>query len=182
MHSLKRLNDDDINYIELLYKENYDYLYNIAKIIEYDEEIVNESIQDTFLTAASKLAVLKIHTNKRKWLVNTLRNKIKENKRKYKYVKHIGNMTIHTLSDDLILKIAENIGISDTYFYETSYVELRDKFNEALSDTELKYLQYKYIEDYSNAELSKKLGISYTNVSTMGLRIRIKIKRFMQSK
>lgn len=181
MHSLKRLNDD-INFIELLYKENYDYLYSITKIIEYDEEIINESIQDTFLTAASKLTVLKIHINKRKWLVNTLRNKIKENKRKYKYVNHIGNMTIHTLSDELILKIAENIGISDTYFYETSYEELRDKFGEVLSDTEMKYLRYKYIEDYSNEELSKKLGISYSNVSTLGLRIRIKIKKFLEDR
>ena len=180
MGSFKRLNEDDMKFVEMFYEENYKYLYIIAGMIEKDEEIIKESIQDTFLTASLKLRTLRNRNDKRKWLVYTMKNKIKKNRRKNIYTKNIsGGITIYSLPNDDILKIAEKIGISDTYFFESTYEELKDKFNEILSDKEIEYLIYKYADGYSNKELSLIFNISYAKVCKMGYHIRNKVRKFL---
>ena len=46
-----------------------------------------------------------------------------------------------------------------------------------LKDDEVKLLTFKYIYGYSNEEISKALGISYTNCSTKIKRIKDKFKK-----
>ena len=177
------MNSEEIEFIKNLYINYSEYLYNIALSITHNENISMEILQETFLTASSKVSTLYKHPNQIAWLCKTLNLKTKEltRSKKIKVDNSLVKIEILDLLDSKINTLIEKIFVTDTYFEELENEDFIEKLKNTLTDKEIEFVRYKYIEELTNKEIAEKLNISYTAVTTTGTRINRKLKKFYKN-
>lgn len=157
-----------------------EYLYRIAMHITHNEDIAKDCVQETFLIASQKVTYLYKHGNPLGWLCKTLYLKTKELTRpKTKKVNNsIIKIEMLNIFDETIYHLMERLlSIHDTYFPNLEDEEFISKLKSTLTNKEIDYVKYKYIDGLTNSEIAAKLDISYTAVTTTGLRIKKKLKK-----
>ena len=75
------LNREEEKYIEQLYREMYTCLFFYAKNAQGTKSLAEEAVQDTFRIACIKPESLMSSKNPRGWLINTLKNVIRNRRR-----------------------------------------------------------------------------------------------------
>ena len=75
------LNREEEKYIEQLYREMYTCLFFYAKNAQGNKTLAEEAVQDTFRIACIKPESLMSSKNPRGWLINTLKNVIRNRRR-----------------------------------------------------------------------------------------------------
>ena len=75
------LNREEEKYIEQLYREMYACLFFYAKNAQGNKTLAEEAVQDTFRIACIKPESLMSSKNPRGWLINTLKNVIRNRRR-----------------------------------------------------------------------------------------------------
>ena len=149
------IKDMFVTYAKMIYK----YIRASIGSNEISEELMN----DTFLVAFNKCEDFKIVSNKKAWLYAVAKILIKN------YYSHVKNREIPTVPIDESL---EDIAI-ETEFLKDNF----DVFKTFLTEDEIDFIVYKYMIGYKNIEISRIMGISYTNCSTKLNRIRKKIEK-----
>lgn len=168
-------------FIENLYDDYSSYLYNIAIRITNNEDLALECVQETFLVALLKVTSLLEHPNKQAWLCKTLAYKIKELTRFHNKL-DTSSINSENCCKDQRQTIIDKFSSYDTYFNNSERFELIEKLQSVLTVKEIEYIRYKYIEEFSNKEIAKKVGMSYTAVTSAGTRIHKKLKLFYKTK
>ncbi|MCI8805142.1 MAG: sigma-70 family RNA polymerase sigma factor [Clostridiales bacterium] len=178
------MNREERAFIKNLYINYSNYLYNIALRTTHNKELAMEILQETFLIASSKVSVLYNHPNQVAWLCKTLNSKIKEvtRSKKIKINNSLVKIEIFDLFDSKISNFIEKNFVTDTYFDELKNTDFIDKLKNILTEKEIEFIKYKYINELSNKEIAEKLGMSYTAVTTTGTRINKKLKKFYKKK
>lgn len=128
-----------------------------------NKEVSEELTNDTFLVAYKKYDEFNVITNKKAWLYAVAKILIKN------YFSHVKSKELKTIPiDESMVEMA-----IETEFLKDNI----DAFKNFLQDEEINLLIYKYLIGYSNEEISKAMGISYTNCSTKLNRVRKKIEK-----
>lgn len=72
---------DENELVERLYRLHFKKLFIYANAVLRDPEQAKDVVQDTFHEALRRIDVFATHENPGGWLMNTLKNKLKENER-----------------------------------------------------------------------------------------------------
>ena len=132
--------------IALLYKEMYDNLYTYAYGILREKELSEELVQETFQIACGKPSELLSSANPRGWLMNTLKNVMKNVRRKRA-----------TMAKYIVLAEAvdiDQIAVSDP----GSDIDLL--YSGLISEDEFQLLKRVTVDRYTMLEAAEELGIS----------------------
>jgi len=149
-------------FIDKLFREMYNKMLSYAQYVLRDPSLSEEAIQDTFRIACAKINVICISKNPEGWLVNTLRNVIR-NMQKSRITL---NKYIVMLLD--VEKTEAPIGA-----YETDYELL---FGDIAKSEDFKLLLRVVIDKCTMLEASKELGITVEACKKRVQRIKKKIK------
>lgn len=131
----------------------------LLKLYNFDHTLIpglaEELVQDTFHTAAEKIAVLKVHPNPGGWLMVTLKRKFKEFQRRV-YADNQQLILMSTLASDMA-DPQSNIGAAQ------SALELRSdiaQIRQVLSPEDLQLFEMVALNHVSHRSAAEKLGIS----------------------
>lgn len=75
------MTDAELQFLEQLYRQHYQRLFLYAKAIVKNEHLAEEAVQDTFHIACSKIAEVRRSENAAGWLVQTLKNVLRNMER-----------------------------------------------------------------------------------------------------
>ena len=75
------MTDAELQFLEQLYRQHYQRLFLYAKAIVKNEHLAEEAVQDTFHIACSKIAEVRRNENAAGWLVQTLKNVLRNMER-----------------------------------------------------------------------------------------------------
>lgn len=133
-------------YIEYLYKEMYNNLYSYAYGILKHTHLSEEAVQETFQIACSKPGALASSGNPKGWLMNTLKNVVRNILRKRatleKYI-----VAAESVSIDLIAGPAPGGNVDLEY-------------SDMVTEEEFQLLKWVAIDQYTMLEAAEALGIT----------------------
>ena len=132
--------------IEALYLEMFDRLMVYAQVNLDSEALAEEAVQETFRTACQKPESLCGSPNPRGWLVNTLKNTIRNMKRSQAATKQL-------IDTYLIAQCREQSVAEDP-------VDLNVLYGKAADTEEFKLLVEMAIEGRSHEEMARARGIT----------------------
>ena len=132
--------------IAQLYNENFDRLHTYAQCHLREVSLAREAVQETFCIACKKPEDVLGSPNPQGWLMNTLKNVIRNIKRKQTHMAHL--MTVVMLSQQ-----AGGSMTQDEEDVEILYGNIVDR-------PEFQLLKKLAIDHYSMRELAKEQGIS----------------------
>lgn len=140
-------------------------LYKIAKMRLYDEDDVNEAIQETMIEAFKGINKLKYNQYFKTWIIKILINKCNKiyRKNKKENISYEYNNIENQISNDEIK--------SDVDFY---ILISRLEYEERMIIT------LYYLERYTTKEISKIIGKNENTVKTKLSRAKKKIKRYLE--
>lgn len=163
---------DKDKFLEEMYMTFSKSLYIAAIKRVKDHHKAEELVQDTFTIATLNVNKLKNHPNKAGWLYRVLDFCIKKDFYK-DYIKR---------DDSFILKFTPSADIDDMLLsYKEDFFtgELFEEFKDILSEKEINFLLYKFRDDRDITDISTKMGMSYTAVTSFSSRLMKKIKKFL---
>lgn len=157
-----------------LYSEMFARLLRLARTAGYGEEDAYELVQDTFCTAVRNADRLLASSNREGWLVNTLKNLIKNDKRE-----RAKSPTILPAADDSFGPDAEAGYVPssvDDYGFE-----LEDLLTRAVGEED--YALFKDVRVYklSDGELEAKYGTKAANCRNRAVRIKKKLMKALKN-
>lgn len=132
--------------IEQLYLELYPMLFEYARSSLSSDALAEEAVQEAFRIACQKPEVLVGSPNPRGWMVNTLKNVLKNIIRKQ-------NLSKRILLDYFASNIDDITVTNDRIGFELLYEDVADL-------EEFKMVKAMALEGKSYLEMSKELGIS----------------------
>lgn len=140
-------------------------LYKIAKIRLYNEDDINEAVQETMIEAFKGINKLKYNQYFKTWIIKILINKCNKiyRKNKKENISYEYNNIENQISNDEIK--------SDVDFY---ILISRLEYEERMIIT------LYYLERYTTKEISKIIGKSENTVKTKLSRAKKKIKRYLE--
>lgn len=140
------MNAEQKRIIEELYREMYDKLIVYARVNLDSESLAEEAVQETFHTACQKPESVCSSINPQGWLVNTLRNTIRNMKRNRATAKRIVETYMMTQLREFSIT-EDRINLNVLY--------------ENVADTEeFRLLSEMAIEGRSHEEMAKSRGIT----------------------
>lgn len=153
------LNDNQRRVIKTLYLEMYFLLFAYARNMLSDRSLAEEAVQDTFRIACAKADKLLFSPNPKGWLLNTLKNVIKNKIRSQMYLRNI-------------LELDENVipGNSDVLDIDFMYSDLTHS-------EDYKLLKKIALDKYSMLEAAKEIGISVEACKKRVQRAKKKLKK-----
>ena len=156
-----------------IYNRFYKAMYNTAYRIVKDSFEAEDIMQDSFLTAFSKLESLKDTTTFGSWL-----KRIVINNSIYHYKKSNKNNEVPL--DDVLFKIENQDGISSDYEFTNLKAKQVLETMKSLKDNYRISLTLHLIEGYDYEEISEIMNISYTNCRTTISRAKEKLRQQLQ--
>ncbi len=132
--------------IEHLYMEMYDMLMTYARCSLQEEALAEEAVQETFQIACQKPESLQESPNPKGWLVNTLKNTIRN-------MKHNRANAQRILAQYLEIRVDEELYCEDPLSLDTLYGNIADT-------DEFKLLKEFAIDGRSHLEMAKARGIT----------------------
>ncbi len=164
--------DNVTELIAELYSEMFAKLLRLARIAGYGEDDAYELVQDTFCTAVRNSDRLLASGNREGWLVNTLKNLIKNDKR-------------DRAKSPMILPAAEDSFDPDGGYVPSSMddygFELEDLLTRAVGEED--YALFKDVRVYklSDGELEAKYGTKGANCRNRAVRIKKKLMKALKN-
>ncbi|MCF6295759.1 MAG: RNA polymerase sigma factor [Flavobacteriaceae bacterium] len=156
-----------------VYNRYYKAMYNIAYRIIKDRFEAEDIMQDSFLTAFTKLESLKDAVTFGSWL-----KRIVTNNSIYHYKKNSKYEEVHL--DDVLYKVENNDG--ETSDYEFTNIKAREVLEtiKSLKDSYRVSLTLHLIEGYDYEEISDIMNISYANCRTTISRAKENLRQKLQ--
>lgn len=158
------------NFFNQLYQETFWKLRRYA-LTYLSESQAEEIVQDTFFEATQKIDILMTHENAGGWLMNTLKNKIKNLQRKNQ--KEL--MLLVSLESQDILQIADPKSADDIVEQKETFSHTSQKIKDSLSPDEIHLLKRIVFDNASHKEVSEELEISVWTSQKRLERIRVKL-------
>lgn len=155
-----------------LYQENFWKLRRYA-LTCLNENQAEEIVQDTFLEATKKIDILVAHENPGGWLMDTLKNKIRNCQRKNQ--KEL--MLLVSLDPETILQIAAPRSTEDIVEQNESLSATSQIIKDSLSPDDLHILKRIIFDNASHKEVSDELQISVWASQKRLERIRVKLSK-----
>lgn len=157
--------------IESQFQEFYPALYQYAKIALDDPDWAEDVVQDVFHFALQNANALNQHPNPRGWLMQTLKNKIKECKRQRRKLAEM-ERSLDTLPEH-ILAVEDEVPEEQT----EGAVE---KIKRRLTKEELHLLKRIVLDKASHTELAEELHITVWASQQRLSRIRGKLRELFR--
>lgn len=132
--------------IEEIYESLYDELHIYAKSVLKDSLLAEEAVQDTFCIACAKRSQIFSSTNPKGWVVNTLKNVLRNMIRTQR---RMSKTFVQLLTSGEIGQIYTNIDWNVDILYE----DIAEK-------SDFKLLKMISLDKYSIKKVAEKLGIS----------------------
>lgn len=150
------------------YTATYYALYRYVRINIFDQNLIEDVVQETYQTAYLKSEILEDHHNAEGWLMLTAKYKILKmyDMESKHYASRVGN-------EEYLLGAAGN-GES-----QLNMLELEDVLARELNAEERKILFLYYIEGYSGPDIMKMYNISSSCLKMRLKRIRDKLRSSM---
>lgn len=140
------MDKEQSRFIEQLYMEMYDMLITYARCSLQEEVLAEEAIQETFRIACQKPGSLQESPNPKGWLVNTLKNTIRN-------IKHNRATAQRILTQYLEAQVDEASSSVDK-------LSLAALYGDIANTEEFKLLKEFAIDGRSHLEMAKSRGIT----------------------
>lgn len=140
------MDKEQSRFIEQLYMEMYDMLITYARCALQEDELAEEAVQETFRIACQKPDSLQESPNPNGWLVNTLKNTIRN-------IKHNRANAQRILTQYLELQINESA-------YSEDKLKLAALYSDIANTEEFKLLKEFALDGRSHLEIAKSRGIT----------------------
>jgi len=156
-----------------VYNRYYKAMYNIAFRIVKDSFEAEDIMQDSFLTAFTKLESLKESVTFGSWL-----KRIVTNNSIYHYKKNSKYKEVHL--DDVLYKVEDNNGITSDYEFTNLKAKQVLETMKSLKDNYRVSLTLHLIEGYDYEEICDIMNISYANCRTTISRAKENLRQKLQ--
>ena len=156
-----------------VYNRYYKAMYNIAYRIVKDRFEAEDIMQDSFLTAFTKIESLKDFATFGSWL-----KRIVTNNSIYHYKKNSKYEDVHL--DDVLYKIEDNIDITSDYEFTNLKAKQVLETMKSLKDNYRISLTLHLIEGYDYEEISDIMNMSYANCRTIISRAKESLRQKLQ--
>ena len=140
------MDKEQSSFIEQLYMDMYDMLITYARCALREDALAEEAVQETFRIACQKPESLRESPNPNGWLVNTLKNTIRN-------IKHNRATAQRILTQYLELRIDEDS-------YAVDKLKLATLYSDIANTEEFKLLKEFSIDGRSHLEMAKSRGIT----------------------
>ena len=155
-------------FLEALYNANYERLYIYAENLLFNAAYAEEAVQETFFEAVRKQDALMRHAKPEAWLMETLKNKIRDGSRS----RALEALYFISLEQDLAQE-SKKLAVEDRPFGSIS--ELLDAIRALLPPEDYRLLCRITLEGATHLEVAKELGISVWSSQKRLQRIRKKL-------
>lgn len=149
--------------LKKLYIDMFDILFSYARSVLDSESLAREAVQETFCIACSKIETVLSSPNPEGWLVNTLKNVIRNMRRSRAKLNQLIVTTIYS---------AEN---KSTAIHDEEDVDIL--YGDMTQNADYILLKKIAIEQYSMIELADELGINIEACKKRVQRARDRLKR-----
>jgi len=156
-----------------VYNRYYKAMYNIAYRIVKDSFEAEDIMQDSFLTAFTKLESLKDSMTFGSWL-----KRIVTNNSIYHYKKNSKYEEVNL--DDVLYKVENNDGVTSDYEFTNLKARQVLETMKSLKDNYRILLTLHLIEGYDYEEISEIMNISYANCRTTISRVKESLRHKLQ--
>lgn len=156
-----------------VYNRYYKAMYNIAYRIVKDSFEAEDIMQNSFLTAFTKLESLKDSVTFGSWL-----KRIVTNNSIYHYKKNSKYEEVHL--DDILYKVEDNDGITSDYEFTNLKAKQVLETMKSLKESYRVSLTLHLIEGYDYEEISDIMSISYANCRTTISRAKENLRQKLQ--
>jgi len=156
-----------------VYNRYYKAMYNIAYRIVKDSFEAEDIMQDSFLTAFTKLESLKDTVTFGSWL-----KRIVTNNSIYHYKKNSKYEEVHL--DDILYKVEDNDGATSDYEFTNLKAKQVLETMKSLKDSYRISLTLHLIEGYDYEEISDIMNITYANCRTTISRAKESLRQKLQ--
>lgn len=142
-------------FLEKLYRENQPKLLYYARVKLQNESLAMDVVQDTFHTAIQKIDLLMGHTNAPGWLMETLKNKIKDqirfrNRYLARFISYDGYENCYLCEDTYVL----------TDEHRKTVADILSNIEEYLKPQDFYLLKRIILDGASHREVAEELGIT----------------------
>lgn len=149
------MTEEQNEFLETLYRENQLKLFRYAKSVLDDEETAMDVVQDTFHTATIRIDTVMTHENAPGWLMEVLKNKIKDHIRsRNRYIARF--VSIEGLENHL--SVEDEYSLSDGA--ATSVAAILSDIEKFLKPDDFYLLKRIVLENASHREVAEELGIT----------------------
>ena len=159
----RTVTEAEMQFLETLYREHYQKLFLYANAVLKHRELAEEAVQDTFRIACGKITGLRRSANSAGWLVQTLKNVLRNMER-------TRSSLYASLQNDLPYE-EQHVGgrMDDT--------DLALTYGGILTEEEFFLLRRIAVDRYTFLEAAAELGISVEACRKRMQRIREKMRR-----
>ena len=157
------MTDAELQFLEQLYRQHYQRLFLYAKAIVKNEHLAEEAVQDTFHIACSKIAEVRRSENAAGWLVQTLKNVLRNMERTH---------------SSLYAALQKHLPYEDHFLggqRDEENIELL--YGGILTEEEFRLLRCIVLEKDSFLEVSARFGISVEACRQRFQRIKEKMRK-----
>ena len=146
---------DENELVERLYRLHFKKLFIYANAVLRDPEQAKDVVQDTFHEALRRIDVFAKHENPGGWLMNTLKNKLKENER----TRRRDLCRLLSLDADFPDKrnLPEELVVAQPEPQEESVIEILER---VLTPEEFRLLKRLVFDRASHQQVAQEFGIS----------------------
>ena len=160
------MTDAELLFLEQLYRQHYQKLFLYAKAIVKNEHLAEEAVQDTFHIACAKISDLRQSENAAGWLVQTLKNVLRNMER---------------TRSSLYAALQNHLPYEEQYLgarRDEENIELL--YGSILTEEEFRLLKYIVLDQYSFLEAAGELGVSVAACRKRFQRIKEKMRKNLE--
>lgn len=149
------MTDEQYDFLDTLYRENQAKLLRYAKAVLENEELAMDVVQDTFHTAALRIDTVMTHENAPGWLMEVLKNKIKD---------HIRSRNRYIARFVSLDGLENHLAVEDEYNFSdgaaTSVAAILSAIEQFLKPDDYYLLKRIILDGASHKEVAEELGIT----------------------
>ena len=164
-----------------------DYLYSFAMSRLSSQELAEDLLQETFLSAFQSKDNFKGGSNERTWLISILKRKIADHYRKKSRTKEeLSNYDSPFIQDDFMHgqwkeeKAPLQWDVEDEWLQDEDFIKVLKKCISNLPSKWKSIFSMKHIEEVNNAEICEELNVSEANIWTILHRSRLQVRECIE--
>ncbi len=164
-----------------------DYLYSYAMSKLFSQELSEDLLQETFLSAYQSKDKFKGNSNEKTWLVSILKRKIADYyRKKYKNKEELSNYDSPFIQDEFMHgqwkeeKAPMQWDVDDEWSKDESFIKILKKCISHLPEKWKAIFSLKHIEQAPNSEICEELNVSESNIWTILHRSRLQLRECIE--
>lgn len=170
------MTEQERKFIEDLYQAYYEKVYKVVYIRLQEKEKAKDVTQEVFYIAAVHAEKLMQHPNKIGWLFETA-NKCTKREIYNKKSKRNEEGKLEVIKEVPLFDLPEVVLQYQESFFEES---LTKEIEGILTEKEKKFVKLRYEDDLKYEDIAKKLKINVSASTSLGSRVKKKIKNFLE--